>query len=411
MLAKFSTETQSASPQAIFEEAVALQKEGDHKSAVKRYKKLLKNAPDHPQILNMCALATAELGDLSGAVKLLKKAVGSDPAFVDGWINLGVIQQKSGDFEAAASAYDRFCTLNPGSPLGHLNFANVCQLLKRFDDAVRAYERVLALEPNNPGVWSNISRAYLHLGNWEKTVEATERTLALMPGNTGALAIKSAALAELGRSQEVADLVDFDRLIERQEFAAPEGYVDLNGFNEALCAHCLAHPSLVYEPGDNTTKKGHQTGNLSLDEDTGPVGHLLKMIEKAVREYQDSHPVDTSHPFLAQRPDRWNYDIWATVLGSQGHQDPHIHRSGWLSGCYYAKIPDVISADSKSRDGWIEFGRPQDHPMSKAEPQLRSYQPHEGMLVLFPSYFYHRTEPFESQDQRISIAFDIVPLA
>jgi len=33
------------------------------------------------------------------------------------------------------------------------------------------------------------------------------------------------------------------------------------------------------------------------------------------------------------------------------------------------------------------------------------------MLVLFPSYFYHRTEPFESQDQRISIAFDIVPLS
>ena len=65
----------------------------------------------------------------------------------------------------------------------------------------------------------------------------------------------------------------------------------------------------------------------------------------------------------------------------------------------------------KTQAGWIEFGRPQDHPMSKAEPQLRSYQPHEGMVVLFPSYFYHRTEPFESQDQRISIAFDIVPLS
>ena len=71
----------------------------------------------------------------------------------------------------------------------------------------------------------------------------------------------------------------------------------------------------------------------------------------------------------------------------------------------------LATAELGDLSGWIEFGRPQDHPMSKAEPQLRSYQPHEGMVVLFPSYFYHHTEPFESQEQRISIAFDIVPLA
>jgi hypothetical protein len=31
------------------------------------------------------------------------------------------------------------------------------------------------------------------------------------------------------------------------------------------------------------------------------------------------------------------------------------------------------------------------------------------MLLLFPSYFYHRTLPFRSAEQRISIAFDVVP--
>ena len=33
----------------------------------------------------------------------------------------------------------------------------------------------------------------------------------------------------------------------------------------------------------------------------------------------------------------------------------------------------------------------------------------EGRVVLFPSYFYHRTIPFESDEQRISIAFDLMP--
>jgi hypothetical protein len=28
------------------------------------------------------------------------------------------------------------------------------------------------------------------------------------------------------------------------------------------------------------------------------------------------------------------------------------------------------------------------------------------MLVLFPSYFYHRTIPFDSDHERVTIAFD-----
>ena len=403
-------ESHTDTPQALLEEAVAHHQRGDHKGAIKLYKRLLKQGSDHPQVLNMCATATVELGDLPKALELLERAVKADPAFADGWANLGLVQQELGNHTAAAKAYDQFRNLDPDSPVGHLNFANICQLLERFDDAVTAYEQALTITPDNPGFWSNLARARLHLGKWEKSVEATERTLALSPGNTGALALKSAALAELGQSEKVAELVDFDRLIESGEFKAPEGYTDLKSFNEALCAYCLAHPSLVYEPGKNTTMKGHQSGNLSLDEDKGPIAHLLEMIGKAVHAYQESHPVDPSHPFLAQRPDRWSYDIWATILGSQGHQAAHIHRSGWLSGCYYAKIPDVITADSNNQDGWIEFGHPQEHPMSKAEPIVRSYQPYEGMVVLFPSYFYHRTEPFISDDKRISIAFDIVPL-
>ncbi len=404
-------ESHMATHQALFEQAAAHHKRGDHKGAIELYKQLLSQGPDHPQVLNMCATATAESGNLPEAVELLERAVKADPAFVEGWANLGLVQQELGNHGAAAKAYDQFRVLDPASPVGHLNFANICQLLKRFDDAVMAYERALAITPDNPGMWGNLSRAQLHLGNWEQSVESADRTLALSPGNTGALAVKSTALAELDRNDEVAALVDFEGLIEKSAFTAPKGYADLKSFNEALCAYCLAHPSLAYEPGEITTKKGHQSGNLSLDEDQGPVADLLAMIEKAVREYQGSHPVDASHPFLAQRPDRWKYDIWATVLGSQGHQTPHIHRSGWLSGCYYAKIPDVITADSNTQDGWIEFGRPQDHPMSKAAPRTRSYQPSEGMVMLFPSYFYHRTEPFESKEQRISIAFDIVPLA
>jgi hypothetical protein len=35
-------------------------------------------------------------------------------------------------------------------------------------------------------------------------------------------------------------------------------------------------------------------------------------------------------------------------------------------------------------------------------------RPEEGLMVLFPSYFYHGTVPLESDEVRISIAFDVI---
>ncbi len=397
--------------QSMFDHAVTLQRRGDHEGVIKQLEQILKQAPDQPQVLNMYALSLAEIGHMAAAIAKLEKAISGTPNFTDSWINLGLVHQKSGDLDDAANAYNKYRKFNPGSALGHINFANICQLQKRYVEAAEAYERALDIAPDAAAVWSNLSRASLHLGDWQRSVESADRTLNLAPGHTGALAIKSVAVAELGRTAEVAGLVDFDRLIESRDFAAPAGYADVTSFNQALCTHCLTHPSLVYEPSENTTMKGHQTGILSRDENMGPIGALLEMIDAAVRDYQTSHPIDPAHSFLAQQPAKWTYDIWGTILGSQGHQASHIHRSGWLSGCYYAKIPDVISADSVDKAGWIEFGRPQDYPLATAQPVVRSYQPHEGMVVLFPSYFYHRTEPFISEENRISIAFDILPSA
>jgi hypothetical protein len=39
----------------------------------------------------------------------------------------------------------------------------------------------------------------------------------------------------------------------------------------------------------------------------------------------------------------------------------------------------------------------------------RTVRPEPGLLILFPSYFYHGTVPFEDHRHRTTIAFDVVP--
>ena len=394
--------------QKMFEDAAAMQRQGNHKGAIKRFRRLLKQAPDHPQLLNMCALSLAETGDMRNAEKLLERALKADPENGERWGNFGLFLQKVGKLTQAVDAYDRFRTLSPETAISHLKYADACHELERYGDALPAYEKAVELDGSDADAWRNLARVRMFEGKWEDALGASDRALALHPGNTQVLSFKSVAQTELGRNEETGALVDFDRLIEVVDLSAPEGFADMGAFNDAVCAHALAHPSLEFEPEGKSTRHGHQSTNLA-DGDQGPIAPLLAMIEQAVADYRKSHETDAGHEFLAQRPDEWDIYIWATVLDSQGHQAAHLHPSGWLSGVYYAKVPDVVAANPESEDGWIEFGRAAKYPHAQAEHAVKTYQPKEGRVVLFPSYFYHRTIPFESDEQRISIAFDLVP--
>jgi len=411
ILNKMMNTQSNQSPQAKFDEALALQQSGDFRAAIERFELLLAQLPDNADIMNLCAICYFQMNNIGRALEMLERAVVTRPDHDDAWNNLGQLRQELDDHIGASEAYHKVCQLVPDSPHGFINFGNMCQFLERFEEGALSYERALSLEPGQPEVWANYARTLLYAGDWEKANQATVKTISLAPGHAGALALQSIALQELGRMDEWSALVDFDRLIQGQEIALPAGYSDMTAFNKALCDHCINHPSLEYEPADNTTTKGHQTGNLAKADEPGPIGALIDAINTAVGTYRERHPIDPAHPYLAQRPKQWDFDIWGTVLSSQGHQASHIHRSAWLSGVYYAGLPDVISGDDTDHIGWIEFGHPQSYPETKSEPVVKHYPPKEGTMFLFPSYLYHRTVPFESSDRRVSIAFDLLAKA
>ena len=60
-----------------------------------------------------------------------------------------------------------------------------------------------------------------------------------------------------------------------------------------------------------------------------------------------------------------------------------------------------------SRAGWLKFGEP-GMPVEDCLPE-HFVEPKPGMLVLFPSYFWHGTVPFEDGGRRLTAAFDAVP--
>lgn len=105
----------------------------------------------------------------------------------------------------------------------------------------------------------------------------------------------------------------------------------------------------------------------------------------------------------------YGLEAWANVHENGGFNRTHTHREALLSGCYYVDVPPGA--------GSIVFKDPRPGPqharsLGKGVNSLSevSLQPKTGALLLFPNWLEHSVEPNESEQARVSIAFNAVPV-
>lgn len=99
---------------------------------------------------------------------------------------------------------------------------------------------------------------------------------------------------------------------------------------------------------------------------------------------------------------------WMNANPPGGFNSPHTHPGAHWSGVYYVSQPEVETGTS----GMIEFLDPRsDLPnwrmlKSNAFRLKKKIRPEAGELVLFPSYLVHWVYPNETDEERVSIAFN-----
>ena len=396
--------------EACFNRGNALKSMGRLHEAVSEYRQALEMAPGHADGHNNYGSAMREMGKLDEAAAAYRRTLRIEPRHVDAHYNLGIVLQEQEQLVDAIAAYRKALEINPAFAGACVNLGYALQKSGRLAEAIDTYRRAIAIAPNYPGAHVNLGDALLERGDAKAAAAACKAYLEEHPGDTALLAWRAIVLHELDEREAACTLVDFDRFIRPVRLEAPEPFSSLAEFNAALADHVSRHPSLVYAPTRHATRFGKHSGEL-LAEPKGPVAHLEEKIRGAVEVYIRSLPADPAHPFLNNPPRRFGLTAWSIILEGQGHQVPHIHPSAWLSGVYYVRLPEIIGQTGQGEAGWIEFGRPPEHFHCTAEPEVRVFQPEEGLMLLFPSYFYHRTVPFESADVRISISFDVLPKA
>jgi len=381
---------------------------GKFDEALDYYRWVLEVEPRNVDALNNTGAVYYQLTRFDDAESTYRKALEIDAEHADTLYNLGVLLQETERFDQAVDTYQRAVAARPHYTECHVNLGYTMHQLGRLDEARASYERAIELDPDNAQAQVNLGDLFLARGDPDAALGICDDFLAHHAGDTGILAFKTIALRETGDVNGARELADTERFLHRTELRVPKAFADRDAFNTALADHICAHPSLVDAPASNATRHGKHSGEL-LVEPKGPMAGWEARLREAIEEYRGALPGDPSHPFVDSLPERYRLTAWSVVLERQGHQIPHIHPSAWLSGVYYVALPGAVAASSEDTAGWIEFGQPPDHYHGKAPPELVLEKPREGLLVLFPSYFYHRTIPFDTTGRRISIAFDVLP--
>lgn len=365
-------------------------------------------APQFPPVHLNRGIAFRALHRRDEAIAALEQALKLKEDWPEAHFNLGNVLTLAGRHAEAEAAFRRAVELKPTFLESYGNLSNALHALGRSEEAVAAARRAVDVDGRVPFTHAGLGLSLLRTGDAIGALAAFDAALQIDPGNTGALAGRVMALGEAGDRAALDKLLGFDTLIRTARFDVPPEFASMDDYAGALTRHILAHPTLRKDPDGNATRKGRHTGDL-LSEPKGPIAILERQIRAAVEDYIRALPTGSGHPFALDPPKDFRLAMWSVVLEAEGHQVPHIHPTAWLSGVCYAKVPPVVEAGAAEHTGWIEFGRPPDDVGCKADPPVRLFKPEVGLIVLFPSYLYHRTVPFAADQMRISIAFDVMP--
>ena len=253
---------------------------------------------------------------------------------------------------------------------------------------------------DTPDRWLHEARHRVRLKQLDRAQAALERVLTTDPWNISAWALRGIAwrLAGDDRAQwlhEQEELVQLQPLVDADRV--------LPGAIERL--HDLHDGSPM--PLGQSLRGGSQTRGILFDRLEPEFAALKQAIQATLENYRAKLPPrDDAHPLLRHREIPWRIlGSWSVrLLGGGDHHTAHIHPQGIVSSACYLILPEG-RADG---DGALEVGRPAPDLRLDLGP-VKTIEPKEGHLALFPSTLYHGTTPF-SAGQRMTVAFDVFPL-
>ncbi len=410
---------------------IELRKKGQYSEALKAIDRALMQRPIAPETLSMRAHILADMGQFDAAVNAYREALEAGPQQIDTHETFARLMPQLGRGAEALDSYRMALMQSPetgmlwvsamgtakalGEPAQLLEWAQAAE--KRFgaDTMVTVFAavalstagrdaeardllvRAVATEPDYAPAQTALAHVLIKLGDYRAAEAAVAEAVRLVPEDQAAWALLTVIWRLLDDPRE-AWLADYEGLV------MPIDLPDLN--LRTLAMQINGRHQATQHPADQSLRGGSQTRGRLFDATDPLLVGLQATILREVEARLLSLPADTTHPFLARNTGAIQFvGSWSVRLRSQGFHINHMHPEGWLSSALYIDLPPEVGTGEA---GALAFGIP-DAALGLDLGPRRIMKPKVGQLVVFPSYFWHGTMPFESTADRLTVAFDALP--
>ena len=391
--------------------SVLLAQAGRIMEAIERSRAAVAKGSEQPAYwFNLAAVLSkrTDAAELREALEAADRCLSLSPEHAAAWHCRGLVCAKLDRPEDAEQALSRAATLAPGRARFAVDFGDFLVRSGELDRGLAVLGRA-ATGDRSGEASRQLGVALLLRPEPAQALQALDDAEARAPTDQRVIAHRGLALQQLGRHDEAERYLGLDRHVRRIHFEPPSGFETIEDLNRALAHDIRTHSRLRFEPIGLAARNGSLTEELLADRTPAILGFEQRLRE-AIEALRTSVQPSAGDPFLRSIPgSNYELNIWATCVQSGGHIDTHIHEESWLSGAYYVALPPDLGGDELDPAGWFEFGRPHAELPPADGARIDLVRPEEGLLILFPSYLFHRTLAHASDADRISISFDLVP--
>jgi protein O-GlcNAc transferase len=144
-----------------------LLEQGQANEAIASYRRALRIAPGHPQILLQLGNSCSRMGKFSDAVGFFQHSVQADAGDIAAHFNLGNALRELGQPERAAASYRHALKLDPRDADVHNNLGNVLREMGHLDQAIACYQEALRLNPLLHHARAHLAHQRQHVCDWQ----------------------------------------------------------------------------------------------------------------------------------------------------------------------------------------------------------------------------------------------------
>jgi len=445
--------------------ASVLKTKGELFRSLEANEKVVEINPGDAEGYNNLGNTLIQLGRFNEAEESYKRAIEINPDHHEFHNNLGFAYRSSNKFDESIISYKKSIVLNPGFALSYINLGGSLKAVGKLKEAEESYKKSIAVAPKNSESYTYLALVLRDLGRYSEAETNYRKAIALKPENFSAHYHLGIVLFEFRHYKEAAKHFQLsNNVAHSKSFALKCFYLqgEKSIFYEQLdsmiaegrvspvigslsCrseirygikrSNPFCNDPLKYILKTDLTKEydfknifideaksilnddtlspkdqglitnGYQTTGNLFDRKGTSIARIHDIICLEVEKYR-AHFKDSDEGVITNWPANYSIHGWLISMKSGGELASHMHDNGWLSGSIYINIPPKLKSDSGNLVVCIDDEK---YETMGSKNQKESIDVVTGNLCIFPSSLLHHTIPFESEEERIVLAFDVIP--